>query len=108
MQAKSTDIAQFSERLDAGETPEELLESAFGELGLVIAGEREPLYRCDCSRERIERALISIGHVDLSEMIEEDHGAEVCCRFCDHVYQFTEEDLRALLKAATTREDEDE
>ena len=108
MQAKSADIAQFSERLDAGETPEELLTSAFGELGLVFAGEREPLYRCNCSRERIERALISIGQDDLSEMIEEDHGAEVCCRFCDQVYQFTEEDLRALLKAATTREDEDE
>ena len=108
LQAKSDAIAQFSERLDEGETPEELLESAFGELGLVYAGEREPLYRCDCSRERIERALISIGQADLGEMIEEDHGAEVSCRFCDQIYQFTEEDLRALLKAATTREDEDE
>ncbi len=108
LQAKSDAIAQFSERLDEGETPEELLESAFGELGLVYAGEREPLYRCDCSRERIERALISIGRADLGEMIEEDHGAEVSCRFCDQIYQFTEEDLRALLKAATTREDEDE
>ncbi len=108
LQAKGSDIAQFSERLDAGETPEELLESAFGEFGLVYAGEREPLYRCDCSRERIERALISMGYTDLSEMTEEDRGAEVTCRFCDKVYHFTEEDLRALLKAATTRDDEDE
>ena len=108
MQAKSADIAQFSERLEAGETPEELLESAFGEFSLVYAGEREPLYRCDCSRERIERALISTGHEELSDMIEEDHGAEVTCRFCDQIYQFTEEDLRALKKAATTRDDEDE
>ena len=108
LQAKSSDIAQFSERLDAGETPEELLHSAFGELGLVYAGEREPLYRCDCSRERIERALISTGHAELSDMIEEDRGAEVTCRFCDKIYQFTEEELRALLKTATTQEDEDE
>lgn len=108
LEAKSTEIAQFSERLDAGETPEELLESAFGEFGLVYAGEREPFYRCDCSRERIERALISTGYDELLGMIEEDHGAEVTCRFCDKVYQFSEEDLRALLDAATTRDDEDE
>jgi molecular chaperone Hsp33 len=41
-------------------------------------------------------------------MIEEDRGAEVSCRFCDQIYQFTEEDLRVLQKAATMREDEDE
>jgi molecular chaperone Hsp33 len=108
LQAKSADIAQFSERLDAGETPQELLESAFGEVGLVYVGERQPIYRCDCSRERIERALISTGHEELKGMIEEDRGAEVSCRFCDQIYQFTEEDLRVLQKAATMREDEDE
>ena len=108
LQAKSESIAQFSERLDAGETPEELLESAFGELGLDYAGEREPIYYCDCSRERIERALISTGAEELLGMIEDDHGAEVTCRFCDKVYQFSEENLRALLHEATTNNDEDE
>ena len=108
IQAKSGEIAQFSERLDAGETPEQLLESTFGELGLVFAGEREPLYHCDCSRERIERALISTGYDELLSMIEEDHGAEVTCRFCDQVYRFTEEDLRALLEAATVKENDEE
>ncbi|PKM40729.1 MAG: Hsp33 family molecular chaperone HslO [Firmicutes bacterium HGW-Firmicutes-9] len=108
LQVKSEDIARFSERLDAGETPEQLLESAFGEFGLVYVGEREPLYRCDCSRERIERALISTGHEELAAMIDEDHGAEVTCRFCDKIYQFTEEDLRSLQKTATSRDDEEE
>lgn len=108
LQTKGEEIMHFSERLDAGESPEELLESMFGELGLTYAGEREPLYHCDCSRERTERALISIGTDDLNEMIEEDHGAELTCRFCDKVYQFTEEDLRTLQEAASTREDEDE
>ncbi len=102
LQAKSGEIALFSERLDAGETPESMLESVFGEFGLCFAGEREPLYRCDCSRERVERALISIGRAELDDMIEEDHGAEVTCRFCDKVYRFSEEELRALLQAATT------
>jgi molecular chaperone Hsp33 len=108
LQAKSEVIACFSERLHKGETPEQLLENAFGDLGLTYAGERAPVYRCDCVRERIERALISTGYDELSEMIEEDHGAEVTCRFCDKIYQFTEEDLRALLAAATAREDEEE
>ena len=49
-----------------------------------------------------------IGAEELNEMIEEDHGAELTCRFCDKVYHFTEEDLRALQEAAITREDEDE
>ena len=60
------------------------------------------------TRERIERALISTGFEELSGMIEEDHGAEVTCRFCDKIYQFTEEDLSGLLRAATARDDEDE
>ena len=108
LQAKGEEVMRFSERLDAGETPEELLESMFGELSLTFAGEREPVYHCDCSRERTERALISIGAEELREMIEEDHGAELTCRFCDKVYHFTEEDLRALLEAAISRKDEDE
>lgn len=108
LQAKSDEIARFSERLGEGETPEELLKSAFGDLGLSYAGEREPVYRCDCSRERIERALISTGYDELTDMIEEDRGAEVTCRFCDKVYTFTEEDLRTLRDAAATREDENQ
>lgn len=108
LQDKSGLIACFSERLDAGETPEELLDSAFGDLGLTIAGEREPVYRCDCSRDRIERALISTGFDELADMIEKDRGAEVTCRFCDRIYRFTEEDLRSLQHAATMRDDEDE
>ncbi len=108
IQAKSADIARFSERLDAGETPEAMLEDTFGDMKLTYAGVREPSYRCDCSRERIERALISTGFDELTAMIEEDHGAEVECRFCDKIYRLTEEELRALLKAATAKDDDEE
>ena len=108
LQAKGEEVMHFSERLDEGETPEELLDGMFGELGLTFAGEREPKYFCDCSRERTERALISLGYDELTDMIEEDHGAELTCRFCDKVYRFNEDDLRLLLQTATAREDEDE
>jgi molecular chaperone Hsp33 len=106
IQARSTDIARFSERMDAGESPEEMLEDVFGDLGLRYVSDREPIYRCDCSKERIERALISTGRDELIDMIEEDHGAEVTCRFCDKVYRFTETELRSLLEAASADEDE--
>jgi molecular chaperone Hsp33 len=107
LQQKSAEIVTLSKQLDAGETAEAFLERVFGEFGLTIASEREPVYRCDCSRERIERALISTGVQELRSMMEEDHGAGVTCRFCDKIYTFTEEDLRELVNAASRNEDED-
>lgn len=55
-----------------------------------------PAYRCKCSRERMERALISIGKKELEEMIEEQGQAELTCQFCDKKYQFNKEELLAL------------
>ncbi len=54
-------------------------------------------YTCDCSRERMERALISIGQNDLQEIIDDDQGAELVCNFCHEKHQFTTEELKALL-----------
>jgi len=54
-------------------------------------------YRCYCSRDRVERALISMGRQELSEMIEEQGQAELSCQFCDKLYSFTREELETLL-----------
>lgn len=59
-----------------------------------------PAYRCKCSRERMERALISIGKKELEEMIEEQGQAELTCQFCDKKYQFNKEELLALYRQA--------
>ncbi|MGX8706731.1 MAG: Hsp33 family molecular chaperone HslO, partial [bacterium] len=67
---------------------------------------REPRYACDCSRARVERALITLGRDELTDMIDQQHGAQVDCHFCNKRYEFSEEELRALLQAATAREDE--
>ena len=67
---------------------------------------REPRYACDCSRARVERALITLGREELTDMIDQQHGAQVDCHFCNKRYEFSEEELRALLDAATAREDE--
>ncbi len=57
-------------------------------------------YTCDCSRERMECALISIGQNDLQEIIDDDQGAELVCNFCHEKHQFTTEELKALLAQA--------
>ena len=65
---------------------------------------RDTRYACDCSRQRVERALITLGREELSDMIAQQHGAQVDCHFCNKRYDFSEEDLKALLAAATARE----
>jgi molecular chaperone Hsp33 len=86
--------------LDAGSTPEQILEELLGEFGLEINETIPTGYHCDCSRERIERALISIGKKDLKEMIEDGETIEVGCQFCDKKYQVTVEELGELLRQA--------
>ena len=55
-------------------------------------------YRCYCSRERMERALISLGVEELTRLIEEQGEAELTCRFCDNVQKFTKEQLETMLQ----------
>ena len=67
---------------------------------------RDTRYACDCSRERVERALITLGRDELVDMIEKQHGAQVDCHFCNKRYEFSENDLKTLLTAATSLEDQ--
>ncbi|HIU56759.1 MAG TPA: Hsp33 family molecular chaperone HslO [Candidatus Ornithomonoglobus merdipullorum] len=60
----------------------------------------QPMYECKCSRERMERALISIGKQELRDIIEEQGEAEMSCQFCDKLYHFTREELEALCEKA--------
>ena len=63
--------------------------------------ERTPIsYTCTCSRERMEKALISMGRKDLQSLIDDDEGAELVCHFCHSKYFFTTEQLRGMLKEA--------
>lgn len=80
------------------ETPEALLRSWFSGLDLQALETRELVYECPCSRERMERALISLGPEELKHMIvDEIDGAELVCHFCNNKYQFTTQDLLRLL-----------
>ena len=86
--------------LDAGNTPEQLLEILLGDLELQINDTIPAQYLCDCSRERVERAIISIGKKDIQEMINDAKPVEVSCQFCDKIYNFEVDDLKEMLKTA--------
>ena len=70
-----------------------------------VLEERSVSWLCDCSRERMAKALVSIGRKDLTEIIEEDHGAELTCQFCLKKYYFDEQELRTLLEEASHGQD---
>lgn len=86
-----------TELLKADPDPEALLHVALPGLALEVLEKRPIAYRCDCSRERMERALISLGREELRAMIDEQGSAELTCRFCDNVQRFSREELEALL-----------
>lgn len=104
LQVRAPQISLLGSRLENGESLQDILEGIFHEMGLTVTATLTPVYRCDCSRKRIEQALISVGAKDLKEMIDEDHGAQVQCHFCNREYSFSEAQLTELLWAATQKE----
>lgn len=80
--------------------PAELLRAALSDFKLELLEESPVEYRCTCSKERMERALISMGAAELRSLIDEQGGAELTCRFCDRVQTFTGAELEAMLLAA--------
>lgn len=83
--------------LEAGMTPEDILGQVMGTLGVVFLETTEVCYKCYCSRQRVERALISLGRKELEEIAAEGKEFPVECQFCDTVYRFTPGDVRELL-----------
>ena len=94
-------IKPVSTMIDEGMTPPDICKLLLSGLQPEILEERIPVYRCDCSKERVERALLSMGREQLNELIKEDHGTEVCCHFCEKKYRDTEDELKRLLDSAS-------
>lgn len=101
MQSLSSEISNLTSRLDAQEQLESVVTALFSAYTPEVSERLSPEYRCDCSRARIERALISVGEKDLTEMRDQDHGAEITCQFCNKRYQFTADDLGQLIQEAS-------
>ena len=104
-------IAQLEEKLAAfssvttvlneGKTPEELLALLLGDLELEITDTMPVQFFCNCDKDRVEKALISIGKKDMEEMIAEGKDIEVDCHFCNRAYRFTPDELKKMLKRCT-------
>jgi len=86
-----------TQMLRDGLSPEQMLERLAGDMELVPLEEISPVYKCHCSKERVQSALISTGKAELTAMAEEQGEAEVTCQFCDKVYRFTKEELIELV-----------
>ncbi len=84
--------------LELGMTPEDILGQVCGELGVTFLETTEVSYKCYCSRERVESALISLGRKELTEIMEEGKTFPVECQFCDTIYEFTPEDIGEMLE----------
>lgn len=92
------DMSSVTSMLEAGLTPEEIALKGLRNLGGEILDSWENGYVCDCSREKTEKILITIGKDELNKLADEDDTTEVCCHFCDKKYVFTSEQLKDLAK----------
>lgn len=93
-------ITSITTLLDEGNTPEMVLEHVLGEFGLEL-NDRVPVrFNCNCTKERVEKALISVGRKDIQEMIDDGKTIEVNCHFCNKNYEFTVDELKGMLDKA--------
>lgn len=90
-------VTSVTSMLDKGYTPEQILEEVLGNTGVEITDTIPTQFYCNCSKERVEQAVASIGRKDLVELIEEGKDIEVKCHFCNTAYNYTVEDLTNIL-----------
>jgi len=91
-------IDSVTAMLDQGMTPEQLLETVLEGLDVVFTDTMETAFSCNCSKERVEKALISIGKKEIQEMINDGKPIEMHCHFCNTSYEFTVEEMKAIVR----------
>nr|WP_122013159.1 Hsp33 family molecular chaperone HslO [Maliibacterium massiliense] len=103
LEQKAKDLANISALVARHDTARAVLEALFSDMDPRVLQEQSPHFACDCSRERVTRALVAMGEQELTQLIEEDHKAELTCHFCNRRYAFDERELRDILQAAKAR-----
>ncbi|MBR6743565.1 MAG: Hsp33 family molecular chaperone HslO [Clostridia bacterium] len=93
-----SDIKAVTTMLDGGMTPEQIIKTALKEFNVEVLYEQGIYYKCNCSRERVAKALISLGKEELTSMAEELPQISVNCHFCDKVYNFDRQEIKNFLK----------
>lgn len=90
------ELPSVTQMLEGGMSLEQIIERVLDGFAPNILDEFPVEYRCNCSRQRVEKALLSLGNEELQEMIDEGEPVEVCCHFCERKYNFTQEELKNL------------
>lgn len=90
------DLAPVTDMLKNGLTPEDMLRTVLKGLDVTVTETCDTGFRCDCSKERVERSLASLSKDDMDDIIAEGKPVEVKCHFCNEAYNFTIEELQAL------------
>lgn len=98
LEERINSIAPISTLIREGNTPEQILEKLIGEDNINFLDTMPVSFTCQCSKDRIQNAIKSLGNEEIQAMIDEDHGAEANCHFCNETYTFTEDELKALLR----------
>ena len=93
-------VSSVTELLNRGLTPEGILEELLGDLGFTVNDTIPTAFSCNCSKERVEKAIISIGSKEIREMIRDGKPIEVKCHFCNEAYSFQIEELKKILEKA--------
>ena len=93
-------IQSVTSMLDNGHTPEEMLGQVLEGLDLEITDTLPAEFYCNCSKERIEKAIISVGRREIQSMIDDGREIEVKCHFCNTAYKYSVDELKELLKRA--------
>ncbi len=94
------DIPSVTQMLTSGLSPEEICKKVLSEFNLEVLDSSNPAYKCNCSKDRVVKALISLGKEDLEE-IANDESTEVKCQFCNKAYTFTSDDIKEILKKSS-------
>ena len=100
LEANINKISSVTSMLDRGMTPEEILEEVLDGFEVEVKDTMPAQFYCNCTKERVEKAIISIGKKDIQEMIEDGKPIEVNCHFCGKSYEFSVEELKTLIKKA--------
>ncbi len=96
LEQKLTEVTSVSGLLEEGMTPEEILEYIFAGFDLKLLDKIPTSYYCNCSKARVEKALISLGKKELNAMIEDGEPITMNCHFCDTSYTFSVDELKEL------------
>lgn len=98
LEANIAKIDSVTEMLEKGYTPEKILETVLEGMEVEFTDTLPAKFDCNCSKERVEKALISIGRKDIQEMIDDGETIEMNCHFCNTNYHFTVEELKEIIK----------